>query len=115
MECGQHDFHRGLADLRDGINRDAGPVICDGHAAILMQDDLDMCGPPGEGLVDRVVDDLIQQVVQPVGTGAADVHGRALADAVDALKDLNLLSSVRLIRRGVCVFGHRTSGVPSIN
>ena len=34
----------------------------------------------GQGLVDGVVDDLVDQVVQTRAGGGADVHGRALAD-----------------------------------
>ena len=49
----------------------------------------------GQRLVDRVVDDLPDQVVQAALTGRADVHARALADRLEALEDLDRGGVVR--------------------
>ena len=43
----------------------------------------------GQRLVDRVVDDLPDQVVQPALTGRTDVHARALAHRLEALEHLD--------------------------
>ena len=40
-------------------------------------------------LVDRVVDDLPDEVVQAARVGRADVHARALANGLEALEDLD--------------------------
>src|SRR5690606_40561720 len=45
-------------------------------------------------LVDGVVDDLPQQVVVAVRIGAADVHGRSLADRLAPLEDLDVFRGV---------------------
>ena len=44
----------------------------------------------GHRLVDGVVDDLPDQVVEPLQTGGADVHARALAHRVEALEHLDV-------------------------
>src|SRR5690606_20293901 len=50
---------------------------------------------PVDDLVDGVVDDLPQQVVQPGGAGATDVHAGALADGLEALEDGDVTGGVR--------------------
>ena len=51
---------------------------------------------PGQRLVDRVVDDLVDHVVQPGAViGVADVHAGALAHRLEALEDLDALFVVR--------------------
>ena len=47
------------------------------------------CGKPGLHLVDRVVQDLIDQVVQPPLPRAANVHARPLAHRLQALQHLH--------------------------
>ena len=61
----------------------------------------------GEGLVDRVVDDLVHEVMQTRHTGRADVHRRPLADRLEAFEDFDLVGAivvdaVNLSRRWVC-------------
>ena len=51
---------------------------------------------PGQRLVDRVVDDLVDQVVQAALAGVADVHAGPLADRFEAFQDLDLVGAVRL-------------------
>ena len=49
----------------------------------------------GHRLVDRVVDDLPDQVVQAARVGGADVHARPPADRLEALEDLDAFGRVR--------------------
>src|SRR5690606_20989358 len=77
------------------------PVV--GHAdalAVLVELDLDLARVAVDDLVDRVVEDLPQQVVQALLADAADVHAGALADVVDALEELDRRRAV------LCVLGH---------
>ena len=46
------------------VNRDATAVVGDPDTAVGEQGDVDPVAVPGERLVDRVVDDLLHQVVQ---------------------------------------------------
>src|SRR3712207_9016131 len=47
-----------------------------------------------ERLVDRVVHDLVDQVVQPPHARRADVHPRTLADRLETLEDRDVLGVV---------------------
>ena len=85
----------------------AGRVLADRHAAAVVRTtvtmpsgrdrDVDGRGLAGHRLVDRVVDDLPDEVVQAAGIGRADVHARALADRLEALEDLD--AGGRVVRR----------------
>ena len=44
----------------------------------------------GERLVDRVVDDFVDEMMQARPAGRPDVHGRALADGLEAFETLIL-------------------------
>ena len=48
----------------------------------------------GQGLVDCIVDDLIDQVVKTRHARRADVHAGALPDGFQTLKNLDLTSVV---------------------
>ena len=48
---------------------------------------VDLGGVPGHRLVDRVVDDLPDEVVQTALTGGADVHARTFADGLQPLEN----------------------------
>jgi hypothetical protein len=70
--------------------RDPTPVVGDGDPARLEVDrDLDAAGLARLDLVDRVVEDLIDQVVEPPHARGADVHPGALAHGLEALQDLS--------------------------
>ncbi len=106
-ERGQHRGDRGLARLLVPVDGDAPPVVLDADTAVRQECHFDTCRKPGHRLVDRVVDDLPDEVVETLGTGRADVHRGAFADVFDALEDFDVL---RLIRRVGSALGstHRT-------
>ena len=86
-------------DDRDG--RQAGLLLhADWDAAAVVphindvarQDlDVDAVAVAGKRLVDRVVDDLIDEVVQAARPRGADVHARALPDGLQTLENLDLV------------------------
>src|SRR5688572_32767566 len=85
----QHHF-RGRLAAGVLIDRNAASVVDDGDRVVDVDGDVDLVAVPGQRLVDRVVDDLIDQVVQPGRTGRADVHRRALPHRLEAFEDLDL-------------------------
>jgi hypothetical protein len=96
----RHDhFHRG--QLLGGVrfHRDAPAVVFHGDAVIGVDLDLDFVAMPGHGLVDGVVHHLVDQVVQALQAGVADVHGRPLPHRLQALEDLDLFRTVGGYRR----------------
>ena len=93
VEHGQHDFGRGPAAgvLVDG---NAAAVVDDRDRVVDVQRDVDLVAVAGERLVDRVVDDFVDEMVQPRRAGGADVHRRALADRLEAFEDLDFVRAV---------------------
>ena len=89
VQHGQHHLDRRLLLGRARVDRDAAAVVDHRTPAVGLEGDVDAVAVAGQRLVDRVVDDLLDQVVQAAVTGRADVHARALADRFEALEDLD--------------------------
>ncbi len=91
----QDQFERRNLLDRVLVDRNASAVVRHAHAApVLVQHDFDGRRVAVRRLVDRVVDDLPEQVVQAGLAGPADVHAGALADGFEAFEDLDVGSRV---------------------
>jgi hypothetical protein len=66
-----------------------------------MNGDADLGTEPGQGLVDRVVDDFIDQMMEAGRSCRPDVHRRPLTNGFEPFEDLDALGAV--IRRGSAV------------
>ena len=98
VQRGEDDLGGGLAPgVR--VDRDAAPVVGDATAAVGEDRDVDARGLAGHRLVDRVVDDLVHEVVQARRTRRADVHARALTDGLQPLEDGDVLRRVAALAR----------------
>ena len=86
----QHQRQRRDTFGRVDGHRDTAAVVDDPAAAAVDQFDLDVVAVAGQRLVHRVVDDLIDQMVQAALTGRADVHARTLANRLQPLEYLDL-------------------------
>ena len=93
VQHGQHDFRGRLAAgvLIDG---NAAAVVDDGDRIVDVERDVHLVAVAGERLVDRVVDDLVDQVMESRRTGRADVHRGTLAHGLETLEDLDLVRAV---------------------
>ena len=89
VEFGEHHLESG-ATIGLLVHRDTPAVVGDLDGAVLVQRNLDVRGEPSGCFVDRVVDDLPDEVVQAIGSGPADVHAGSFTDRVEALEDLDL-------------------------
>src|SRR5207253_7825330 len=105
VQDGHYHFERGLLQLWLQVDGDAATVVGHGNRAVGMDDDLDTVGVASQRLVNRVVDELVDHVVQPVDIGVADVHARAAANSLETLQDLDVRAGV--IGRGRQVVGAR--------
>ena len=104
VEHGEHDLGRALALVlprRERIDRDAAAVVDDLAPAVGEQCDADPGAMAGHRLVDRVVDDLPDQVVQARQARGTDVHPGTFTDRVEPLEDLDRVGVVR--RRGLAL------------
>ena len=86
----QNDLDGRLLLDRVDVDRDAAAVVDAAHAAVGQDRHLDVVAVAGERLVDRVVDDLLDEVVQAARTGRADVHAGPLADRLETFEDLDV-------------------------
>ena len=90
VQRGQDDLDGRPLLHRVLVDRDAAAVVDrPGPPPSAWMVDVDGVAVAGQGLVDRVVHDLVDQVVQAALAGGADVHARALADRLEALEDLD--------------------------
>ena len=64
VQHGHHDFGR-RAPARVLIGRDAAAVVDDRDRAVDVDRDVDLIAEAGERFVDRVVDDFVNEMVQP--------------------------------------------------
>src|SRR6266571_528606 len=86
----QDDFDAGRAVLRMDVDRDPPAVVRDRDGPVFVQGDLDFLAEAGHRFVNRVVDDLVDEVVEAAGVDRADVHRRAFSDRLQAFEDLDL-------------------------
>ena len=84
------DFQRGPTGLCLNVDRDAASVVLDRDGVALVDRHLDVMAIARQRLVDRVVDDLIDEVVQSGGARRADVHARPLTHSLQPLQYLDL-------------------------
>ena len=70
----QDDGERRKSLLRDHIDRDARACVANGHGVVRMDRDVDQVVAAGERLVDRVVDHLVDEVMQAARARRPDVH-----------------------------------------
>ena len=94
MELRQDDGQRGQSLVGHHVDGDARAVVADGHRVVRMEGHLDPVVPSGEGLVDAVVDHLVDEVVEPARAGRADVHARSKPDRLEPFEDGDVLCCV---------------------
>ncbi len=107
VQLGEDDLDAGQAGARLGVDRDAAALVEDLDGAVGVQDHLDAVPRAGQGLVDRVVDDLPEAVHEALAVARADIHAGALADRLEPLQDLQVAGGVVPVRaRSCCSAGH---------
>ena len=106
MEDRQDDFDGRLADLMHG-HRDTAAIIDDSDAVVFLDSDFDVRTIAGQGFVDTVIDDFIDQMMKAPCRCTADVHPRPFADGFQSFQYLNLFGTISSF-----VFRHRDSQLP---
>jgi len=76
------------------VDRDPTTVVGNRHRSVRIQSDLDLLAKARHRFVDRVVDDLVDEVVKAPRVNAPDVHRGPLPDRLQALQDLDLLGVI---------------------
>ena len=92
----REDYGHGRQSLlRHDVDRDARSVVSDGDGVVRMEDHLDVIRTAREGLVDRVVDDLEDEVMEPSGPCRTDVHAGSQTNRLEALQNGDVFCGVR--------------------
>ncbi len=113
MELGHHHLQRRPSSGLVDVDGDAPSVVGHQAGAVRREVDVDLIALPGQGLVNRVVDYLVDEMVEPVDIGGPDVHPRPAPDRLQALQYLDLLGRVPVslglatVGAGAGAFGRR--------
>jgi hypothetical protein len=105
VQDGEHDLDCGTTLRLVDVDGDATAVVSDADAAIGQDRHVDVRGVPCERLVDGVVDDLVDEVMQPAGSGGSDVHAGPFAYRFEALENLDVVGAVFWRLLGLGRFG----------
>lgn len=106
VEGGHDDFECGFLLLGVTIDRDAAAIIDHGHNIVTANGAGDGIADSSQRFIDRIVDEFADEVVQAALVGAANVHAGALANGFEALENLNLLGTIRLVHCRSILDGH---------
>src|SRR5579885_1200643 len=97
VQDGHNHFERGEAGpLVVFRYRDAAPVVLDNHRAVGMNGDGDCIRLTRHHLVDAVVNDFIDQLVQPTLVRCADIHAGTDAHGLQPFENLDILLAVAI-------------------
>ena len=93
MEHRQYDFG-GRTAVGHRIDRNTAPVVHDRDRVVDVDGDVDLVAESGQRLVNRVVDDLVHQMMEPGRSRGSDVHGGPFTHGLEAFKNLDLVGPV---------------------
>ena len=102
VKHGVHDFERRALLRRMHIDRDSTAVVFDRNPIVAQNYDVDLRAVPGQRLVDRVVDDLVDEMMQSPLGGVADVHSGAFTNRFESLENLDGLGAIAVRRLFIC-------------
>src|SRR5579875_72039 len=91
---GHDDFQRRAFHHRMLIDRNTAAVVFDTDTAVFIDFHLNMMAVAGHRFIHTVIYQLIDQMMQPIGTDVANVHTRPLANVVGVLQDLHIFAAV---------------------
>ena len=96
VKRGEDQLESGLLVLRVGVDWNAASVVgYRGATMVGVQHDLDARRISVDCFVDRVVDDLPQEMVVAVRVGPADVHRGPLANRLQPFENVDVFGGVR--------------------
>ena len=94
MEHSQNHLKGALMLLLVHIHGDTAAIVDHGDGVVFVDGHFDVGTEACQGLVDRVVDHLINQMVQTLYTYISDVHGRTLTHCFQPFQHLDIAGAV---------------------
>jgi len=122
LQDSHHAFERGYLQFGMILDGNTPAVVLNGYRTVVVDRHADGRGIFGHGFVDRVVDHLVNKMVQTAGSRIGDIHRRPLADMLKVAEVFELIGAVLLVafvglklvavqvRRSGVVFGVFFSG-----
>ena len=98
MQHGKHHFEGRTVLLGMHAGGDASAIVLHTHRVVLEDLYVDGVAEAGHGLVDTVVDHLIDQVMESAFRDVAYVHRRSLADRFESFEHLYAVCGILLFR-----------------
>ena len=102
VEFRHHDFGGGYLFLGMKVSRNATPVIDNGYRVVDVDGHRDVGTMSRQSLINRIIDDLIDEVMKAVLTCRPDIHRGAETDGLEALQDLDVTGVVGFLIACVC-------------
>ena len=99
MELRQHDldgWHAFACRQHHVVDRDATAVVRDRDRVVDVDRYFDALRVAGQRLVNRIIDDLVDEVMQTLLASRANVHCRTKPNSLEALEDRNVFACVGL-------------------
>ncbi len=94
MQYGHDHFQRRLLLRRMHVHRNAASVVDYLNRAVGLKRHLDVIAESGHRLVNRVVDHLVNEMMQPARTDIADVHRRTATNRLKTFEDGDVFGGV---------------------
>ena len=104
MQVCEHQLDGRHLEFLVCVYRNAATVVLYRHRAVHVNGDLDLVAIPGQVLVDRVVEHLVNAVVESVFIRVTDVHPRPLPHGLQTLELVNFCCVVPVGTS--CLFRH---------
>ena len=94
VELREYDCQRRQPLLIDHVDRDARSSVLHRHGIVRVDRHVDEVVATGEGLIDGVVDHLVDEVVEASRARRADVHAGSQAHRLEAFEDRDVLCGI---------------------
>src|ERR1700675_1685050 len=94
VQLGHDDFEGRLALVFHDVDWDAAAVVGDRGGSVLVEGYLDPRAEASQRFINRVVDDLIDEVVEPTVVGGPNVHSGTASDRLQTLQNLDGLGVI---------------------
>ena len=102
VKNGVHDFECRALFSGMHIDRNSAAVVLDRNPIVAQNHDVDFRAVTGQRFVDRVVHDLIDEMMQPALGGVADVHAGPFANRFETFEYLDGLGAIAVGRLFIC-------------
>src|SRR5215472_14014670 len=94
VKFGQNDLRRRLAFFRHDLGGNTTSVVDNGCRVINMKNNMDFRTETRQRFVNGIVDNFVNQVMQSIDSGRADVHRRTLPDGFQAFENFDMFGTV---------------------